>query len=224
MSLSRETMTELMAFADGELDGEARTRMEKLAAESPEARRLVDAMRSPALGVWLAEGMEERTAAADGIADAVMAKIDAARKDAGIEGVVRLSAARPRRSSITRGQVAAMAGFLALAATILLYMRNDREGSDLAAPVASAVVPTAIVPSAEPPPAAATTAMAQAAPPPQGQAPGQGVEVDEIDSPAHGVTVFEIPASGMAAAASGGPPPPSVVIMIEDEPVPVKQP
>jgi hypothetical protein len=220
MSLSRETMTELMAFADGELDGEARTRMEKLAAESPEARRLVDAMRSPALGVWLAEGMEERTAAADGVADVVMAKIDAARKDAGIEGVVRLSAARPRRSSITRGQVAAMAGFLALAATILLYMRNDREGSDLAAPVASAVVPTAIVPSAEQPPAAATTAMAQAAPPP----PGQGVEVDEIDSPAHGVTVFEIPASGMAAAASGGPPPPSVVIMIEDEPVPVKQP
>jgi hypothetical protein len=220
MSLSRETMTELMAFADGELDGEARVRMEKLAAESPEARRLVDAMRSPALGGWLAAGLDERTVAADGIADAVMAKIDAARKEAGIEGVVRLSAARPRRSSITRGQVAAMTGFLALAATIFLYMRNDREGNDLAAPIASAVVPTAIVPSAEPPPVAATTAMAQAATPPQ----GQGVEVDEIDSPAHGVTVFEIPASGMAAAASGGPPPPSVVIMIDDEPLPVKQP
>jgi anti-sigma factor RsiW len=220
MSLSRETMTELMAFADGELDGEARARVEKLAAESPEARRLVEAMRSPALGVWLAEGMDERTAAADGIADAVMAKIDAARKDAGIEGVVRLSAARSRRSSITRGQVAAMAGFLALAATIFLYMRNDREGTDLVAPVASAVIPTTIVPSADQPPVAATTAMAQAATPPQ----GQGVEVDEIDSPAHGVTVFEIPASGVAAAAGGGAPPPSVVIMIEDEPVPVKQP
>jgi hypothetical protein len=50
------------------------------------------------------------------------------------------------------------------------------------------------------------------------------VEVDEIDSPAHGVTVFEIPASGVAAAAGGGAPPPSVVIMIEDEPAPVKQP
>jgi hypothetical protein len=217
MSLSPETMTELMALADGELDGEARERAEKLAAESPEAQRVVDAMRSPALGVWLAEGMDERTTAADGIADAVMAKIDAARRDAGIEGVVRLSGARPRRSGITRGQVAAMAGFLALAATIFLYMRNDRDGTDGVAPVASVIAPTT-APSVEaltvPPP----SAMAQAPHLPQA---GQGVEVDEIDSPAHDVTVFEIPGSGMAAAASGGAPP-SVVIMIEDEPV--KQP
>jgi hypothetical protein len=220
MSLSRETMTELMALADGELQGEARTRAEKLAAESPEARRLVEAMRSPALGEWLAEAeaTDARMSGADGIADAVMGKIDAARKDAGIEGVVRLSGARPRRSGITRGQVAAVAGFLALAATILLYMRNDREGSDTAAPVASVVAPVATAPSAELPPVPPVNAVAQAAHP---DPAAPGVEVDEIDSPAHGVTVFEIPASGMAAAASGGAPP-SVVIMIEDEPV--KQP
>ena len=217
MSLSRETMTELMALADGELDGEAQERAEKLAAGSPEAQRVVDAMRSPALGVWLAEGMDARTAAADGIADAVMATIDAARRDAGIEGVVRLSGARARRSGITRGQVAAMAGFLALAATIFLYMRNDRDGSDGVAPVASVVAPTT-APSAVAPPLPPPSAMAQAPHLPQA---GQGVEVDEIDSPAHDVTVFEIPGSGMAAAASGGAPP-SVVIMIEDEPV--KQP
>ncbi len=218
MSLSPETMTELMALADGELDGEARERAEKLAAESPEAQRVVDAMRSPALGVWLAEGMDARTAAADGIADTVMAKIEAARRDAGIEGVVRLSGARARRSGITRGQVAAMAGFLALAATIFLYMRNDRDGTDGVAPVASVVAPPTAAPSAEAPPLPPPSAMAQAPHLPQ---TGQGVEVDEIDSPAHDVTVFEIPGSGMAAAASGGAPP-SVVIMIEDEPV--KQP
>jgi hypothetical protein len=215
MSLSRETMTELMALADGELEGEARARVEKLAAESAEARRVVDAMRAPVLGVWLAEAMAERTSAADGIADAVMGKIDAARRDAGIEGVVRLSDARARRSGVTRGQVAAMAGFLALAATIFLYMRNDREGTDGMAPVASVVVPTAVAPSAVLPAAPPASAMAQAPPLQQG---GKGVEVDEIDSPAHGVTVFEIPANGMAAAAGGGAPP-SVVIMIEDEPV-----
>jgi hypothetical protein len=216
MSLSRETMTELMALADGELDGDARERAEKLASESPEARRVVDAMRSPVLGLWLAETMDQRTPAADGVADAVMAKIDAARKDAGIEGVVRLSDARARRTGITRGQVAAVAGFLALAATIVLYMRNDREGMDgVSAPVASAVAPAATAPSAEVRVTPPGSAMAQAPHLPQG---GQGVEVDEIDSPAHGVTVFEIPASGMAAAASGGAPP-SVVIMIEDEPV-----
>jgi hypothetical protein len=215
MSLSRETMTELMALADGELDGEARERAEKLAAGNPEARRVVDAMRSPVLGVWLAEAMDPQMTAADGIADAVMGKIDAARRDAGIEGVVRLSDARARRSGVTRGQVAAVAGFLALAATIFLYMRNDREGTDSVAPVASAVAPPAVAPSVEVQAAPPASAMAQAPHLPQG---GQGVEVDEIDSPAHDVTVFEIPAGGMAAAASGGAPP-SVVIMIEDEPV-----
>ena len=216
MSLSRETMTELMALADGELDGEARERAEKLASESPEARRVVDAMRAPVLGMWLAETMEQRTPAADGIADLVMGKIDAARKDAGIEGVVRLSDARARKTGFTRGQVAAVAGFLALAATIFLYMRNDREGMDgVSAPVASVVAPTATAPSAEVRVAPPGSAMAQATHVPPA---GQGVEVDEIDSPARGVTVFEIPASGMAAAASGGAPP-SVVIMIEDEPV-----
>jgi hypothetical protein len=215
MSLSRETMTELMAFADGELDGEARERVEKLAAESHEARQVIDAMRAPALGFWLAEAMEERTAAADGIADAVMGKIETARRDAGIKGVVRLSDPRARRSRVTRGQVAAVAGFLALAATIVLYMRNDREGTVGVAAVASAVVPAVVVPSAEMQAAPPASAMAQA---PHVQQAGPGVEVDEIDSPAHGVTVFEIPAGGMAAAASGGAPP-SVVIMIEDEPV-----
>jgi hypothetical protein len=214
MSLSLETMTELMALADGELEGEARERAEKLASESEEARRVVDAMRAPVLGAWLAEGMEERTAAADGIADAVIAKIDAARRDAGIAGVVRLSDARARRSGVTRGQIAAVAGFLALAATIFLYMHNDRDGADSVAPVAS-FVPTAVAPSTEVPAAAPASALAQA---PHVQQGGQGVEVDEIDSPAHDVTVFEIPAGGMAAAASGGAPP-SVVIMIEDEPV-----
>jgi hypothetical protein len=215
MSLSRETMTELMALADGELDGEARERAEKLAADSPEARRVVDAMRSPVLGMWLAETMDQRASVADGIADVVMGKIDAARRDAGIEGVVRLSDARTRRTGVTRGQVAAVAGFLALAATIFLYMRNDRDGTDGVAPVASVVVPMATAPSAEVRVTPPGSAVAQAPHLPQG---GQGVEVDEIDSPAHGVTVFEIPASGMAAAASGGAPP-SVVIMIEDEPV-----
>jgi hypothetical protein len=213
MSLSRETMVELMALADGELEGEALARAEKLAADSDEARRVVEAMRAPALGLWLAEGMDVRTAAADGIADVVMAKIDGARREAGIEGVVRLSDSRARRSRITRGQVAVAAGFLALAATILLYMRNDREGTEGVASVAS-VAPTVALPSAEvQPPAPPASALAQ-----QGGEPAKGVEVDEIDSPTHDVTVFEIPGSGMAAAASGGPPP-SVVIMIEDEPV-----
>ena len=101
-----------------------------------------------------------------------------------------------------------------LAATILLYMRNDRDGTGGVAPVAS-VAPAVVVPSAQVPPAPSASALAQA---PHLQPGAKGVEVDEIDSPAHDVTVFEIPGAGMAAQANG-PTPPSVVIMIEDEPV-----
>jgi hypothetical protein len=216
MTLSRENLLELMALADGELEGEARDRAERLAAESDEARRVVEGMRTPLLSAWLAETLDERSAAADGIAGAVMAKIERAKADAGIEGVVRLSGARARRSSgVTRGQLAVLGGVLALAATILLYVRADRDTTGVPGPVASVEVPV-VLPSAgvaTTTSASASTALAQ-----QGAHPAQGVEVDEIDSPAHGVTVFEIPVGGMAAAASGGNPS-SVVIMIDDEPV-----
>jgi hypothetical protein len=214
MTLSRETVLELMALADGELEGEARDRAERLAVESDEARRLVEGMRTPLLGAWLAEMLDERSAAADGIAGAVMAKIERAKADAGIEGVVRLSDARARRSSgVTRGQLAVLGGGLALAATILLYVRADRDTTGVPGPVASVEVPVVPPSAGVRATPSASTALAQ-----QGAHPTQGVEVDEIDSPAHGVTVFEIPVGGMAAAASGGNPS-SVVIMIDDEPV-----
>jgi hypothetical protein len=213
MTLSRETVLELMALADGELEGEARTRAERLAAESDEARGVVEAMRMPLLGAWLSETLEEKAGAADGIADAVMAKIDRARAEAGIEGVVRLSDHRARRSSgVTRGQLAVLGGVLVLAATILLYVRSDRDTTDGPSPVASVDVPAIAPGTAAMPIPSTSSALAQ-----QGAHPAQGVEVDEIDSPTHGVTVFEIPAGGIAAAASGGNPS-SVVIMIDDEP------
>jgi hypothetical protein len=204
MSLSRETMLELMALADGELEGEARERAEKLAAESEEARRVVEAIRGPALGVWLSAAMEERVHAADGIADLVMAQLDGA---AGGGQVVRLSEARAARRSpaVTRGQLAVVGGVLVLAATILLYVRSDHDAT-YTSPVASVEAPSAVQS------AVSATAVAQAA------HPTQGVEVDEIDSPTHDITVFEIPGGNMTAAAGGGSPS-SVVIMIEDEPV-----
>ena len=46
-------MLELMALADGELEGEDRARVEALVAQSDEARQVVEAMRSPVLGTWL---------------------------------------------------------------------------------------------------------------------------------------------------------------------------
>jgi hypothetical protein len=213
MSLPRETMLELMAFADGELEGRARERAEKLVAENEEARRLVDAIRAPQLGEWIGEAVDARSAAADGIADAVMAKLASAPahdpvapvRDEG--GVVRF--APPGRRRLSRPQVAAGAAVaaLALAAGIAVIARVKGDEGGSPAPVAS-VAPTAEL--REPP--AGSSAVAQ-----QPALPRESVEVDEIDSPSRGVSVFEIPL-GSAAAKAGPAGPSSVVIWIDDEP------
>lgn len=63
-------------------------------------------------------------------------------------------------------------------------------------------------------PGASVVAETPVAPPLQ----GAGVEVDNIDSPSRGVSVFEIPARGASAAVGASPSPSSVVIWIDDEP------
>ena len=68
MRLTREAMLDLMALADGELDGEARDRAERLVAENDEAQRLVETMRAPALAAALGDVLDGQSAAADGIA------------------------------------------------------------------------------------------------------------------------------------------------------------
>src|SRR5258708_28102684 len=77
VSLPHETVLELMSLADGELEGEAREHAEKLIAESDEARRVVEAMRGPHVGIWLKDAIDRRADAAgvDGIAETVMARL-----------------------------------------------------------------------------------------------------------------------------------------------------
>lgn len=208
MSLSREILLDLMGFADGELEGEARERTEKLVASNEEARRVVEAMRDGTMGAWLGDITQDRAVAAgaDGIADAVMAKAAALRS--GPVGVAlsplvpaSIADARARRASRLRA-VAAGVGVLALVAGAAFYIRPGPTPFEAHSPVG----PSA--PLGEPP-SMTTTALAQA--------PIHGVEVDEIDSPSHGVSVFEIPMGAAAAAASPGHAA-SVVIWIEDEP------
>jgi len=183
MSFPQETMLQLMAFADGELEGEDRARVERLVAENGEARSVVDAMRSPAIGTWLEGEMAERAKAADGIAGAVMAKLPARAPSRGRSPVAVIS----------------IGAALALAAGVALILRSQGESTESHEPVASVQMPSIDM---QPP---ATVA----------QRPTQGVEVDEVDSPSRGISVFEIPVAGVAAANANGPS--SVVIMIEDE-------
>jgi hypothetical protein len=202
VSLPQETMLQLMAFADGELDGEEQARIEALVAQSSEARQVVEAMRSPAVGTWLDEEMNRRAVAADGIADAVMAALDKA-EPAGGGQVVRL--AERGRGARARVQVVggALVAALALAAGIAIYVSSVGPGKDTTkAPVASVGIPSVDVVA---PPAAVA------------QRPSQGVEVNEVDSPSRGFSVFEIPVGGATGAANAAGPS-SVVIMIDDDP------
>jgi anti-sigma factor RsiW len=202
MSLPQETMLQLMAFADGELEGDEHDRIEALLAQSREARQVVEAIRSPALGQWLNDEMDARTGAASGIADAVMAEIEKAEPVGGGK-VVRLSESGGRRGRV---QVVggALVAALALAAGVAIYVSSVNPGTDVTkTPVASVGVPSVDV---------------VAPPSPMAQRPSQGVEVNEVDSPSRGFSVFEIPVGGGAAGAANAAGPSSVVIMIEDDP------
>ncbi len=198
MTLSLETTLELMALADGELHGDARERAEKLMAQSEEAQRVVAAMRSsgPALQSWLADTFGRQSQSADGIADAVMAKLagGAASTVAGGPIAHLVPAVRaPRARVVTR--VALAASVLAFAALAVLYIRSMgvRSGQQLARVAAAGASGVAIgAPRAAEEPAQR----------------GRGVEVEEIDS-AKRVSIFEI--SGATASAQ------SVVVWIDDD-------
>ncbi|MBV9947021.1 MAG: hypothetical protein JOZ69_09245 [Myxococcales bacterium] len=201
MSLSRQDMLELMALADGELDGEAKDRAESLVARSPEARQVVLAMRASVVRTWLGEGLtEERARGADGIADAVMGRLGVT--EAAPAGVVRRIGPAPSVRAARLGPRAAAAGvFLAMAAAALVYVTSSANHRGLA-PVASVLAPSGEQGGGpERAPSAGQAALAS-----------QGVVVDEIDSPSRDVSIFQIPGAASASANAS-----SVVVWIEDD-------
>jgi hypothetical protein len=209
MSLSHETMLEIMALADGELEGTEKERVERLVASSHEARQVYADLCGEEVSAWLAESLDQRAAAggSDRIAGAVM--------DAIASGAANGVSARPpaqarpavaslddRRARMKpRLQYVAVAGgaFLALAAGLIIYVGTQAQHLAEHAPVASVRIPSVDVQA----PAMAAV-----------QPGGGGVEVNEIDAPS--VSVFEIPAGAAAAVKPSGPS--SVVIWVDDDP------
>ncbi|MGH7268963.1 MAG: hypothetical protein ACREJ3_00915 [Polyangiaceae bacterium] len=205
MSLSRDAVLELMGLVDGELDADESARAEALHAGSEEARQLVASMRASPVGVWLRETHGERASAASaGIAGAVMAKVSTISQ--GEAGVARISMMRAKRSSWGRMVFAGAGGALALAAGLAIFARARRVNGP--EPVVATLAQTPRAAVTEPP-----IAVAQGT----AQAPVAGVEVDDIDAPSRGVSVFEIPLGGAAAAMVGAPHASSVVIWVDDD-------
>ncbi len=203
MSLSQELLIELMSLADGELEGDDKARAERLVAESEEARRALDGMRAPHVALWLTGAMDQRATAAgaDGVADAVMGAIAAAA--AGSATVVPIGEARrkgsaPARPGGRRWVAASLIGIsgLAAAAGVAMFIHSTAKPPAEEQPVASVGLPSVDM-----------------------QAPGvasQGVEVDDIDSPSRGISVFEIPLSQLAGAANVHATGSSVVVWIDE--------
>jgi hypothetical protein len=188
LSLSRETVLELMALADGELEGEAKERAERLALQSQEARRVVDAMRGTELRTWLGEAIAHRAPAADRIANDVMARIVStpSAQSGGKSGWAR------RSRVVTMSIVAASAVAIAAGSVVVLRSGDRRADSALLVPGGGAGVSPVL-----------SSSLAGGS--------KRGVEVEEIDSTAH-VSIFEISAIANASTPS------SVVVWIDDEP------
>lgn len=220
MSLSHDTVLELMSLADGELEGDDKDRVEKLVAASDEARQVLESLRRAEVGTWLSESLHERAglAGADGIADAVMSAVEGSAQGRSVApraaratssaslqtgGVVSIASGRARKSSRLQVVLSAGVAGLALAAAVALYVRAGGDRSEERAPVASVGIPPVDfqVPSA-------TVAQVE---------PAGGVEVNEIDAPSRGVSVFEIPV-GAAAAVANPTGASSVVIWVDDDP------
>jgi anti-sigma factor RsiW len=197
MTLSRESMLELMAYADGELEETERARVEALIASDPDAKRLVES-------IGVLGGVVERIhdashgASLDGLADAIMARVEkeGAPRRASIRPprVIDLRDARENRLKVAGAIVAA----IALAAGIVLTTRKANQDSPFQASHIQPHVTTPATPGTAPGPA----------PVPDTQVAAAGVDVDQVDSK-HDVEVFYLPSSVGKNASS-------VVVWIDD--------
>jgi anti-sigma factor RsiW len=177
--LSKESMLELMAYADGELDGDDLTRIEMLIASNPEAERVVSSMHTLGDCLRVTEGERRIPKIVDRIADDVMAVVATAAKAAKARQVVVPLAPRPVRvrNAIVAGTVSAA---IAVAAGWSMFVQAPEPVP--AAPLAIAVTAPPVTATASAP---AVT--------PNATPDGTGVDLNEVESPAQ-VSVFYVPA------------------------------
>jgi len=200
-TLSEEALLDLMAYADGELDGEAKVRVEALIAEDADAARAVAEMRTLGDCVRVIEAARPVPDSVASIADHVMVQVNQAQ-------AAKVAAAIPIGVRRRRAALAAMAsGVVALAAGWMLFVHHpdvsmeDDDGEPQAVASASAPLP---VPDESDPAYAATEPSLP---------PSPGVNVDTVESP-HQVSVFYVPAVAAEESENAS----SVIVWIGDNP------
>lgn len=206
MNLDASTLERLMAYADGELEGAERAEIEALVQSNEDAARVLGELGTLGDVVRVVEdARSSRLAAADGIADAVMAKVQAEQAVAPAPArtstrpaststrpapVVDLAARRRRNYGLVAALVAAAA------AVVFIARPHDDEG-----PAPTAVAPTNPAPVASPAPLPSVT------PPPTAVASAEPAPAPS-EAPSN-VSVIVVPSEGNTA--------PSVVIWLGDD-------
>jgi hypothetical protein len=201
VSLSHETLLELMAFADGELEGAAKSRIEDLIASNAEARAVVAGFRAPDLAHALADSVDRRAdaAGADQVATTVLARLGLAAPPASpisISSRLHGRAARARRAAVVVG------GALALAAAVVLILRVSHVGFGGGSLGEARVGAPSVewAPSRDIPPSASPRDV--------------HLEVRSIDAPAAGAEVFELPVAGGPALPATAPSHPAASVTV----------
>ncbi len=179
MSLSKQLILDLLAYADGELDGDAKRRIESILAKDEEAREVVAAASLLGDGIRVAEDERVLPRAADKLVDDVMAKVVGERmgfmQEKTEPQIVRLKRAAP---------VAAVSFAIAMAAGWWLFLR---------APMVNPDSVTAGIDSAIPPSSANVSPSAKAHEERDVATGPEGAELESADSP---VSVFFVSTTG----------------------------
>ncbi len=178
MSKLPVTDLDLMLYADGELDGDRVAEVEAELARSERARRVVASIRRAGDLVRAHADESAGQAGADGIAAAVLGRIEAVRLED-----------RQKTPAVARGPSSwwyAMGGLAAAAAVAMVVWRVV--GAGLTAQVADGPAPSDV------PPGVSGTEVASARLPAPDCDPEPSVSVDAVDFGARTGTIFYVPA------------------------------
>ena len=204
MSLSEQTMLDLMAYADGQLDATSAKRIEKLVARDAEAGKVLEAMLTLSECVQISSANQPAPRVdVDGIVDAVMKTVSTLPVPKDEERPIRL----------LRAAAAGVASSLiAIAAGWALFAPDTSPSAEKLQ--AAELIRQTMAASNTPPPMPAP-ALVAVAPPPAPTEPG-GVELDHVESPSHEVSIFYVPALAENLSANGENAATSVVVWIGD--------
>jgi anti-sigma factor RsiW len=204
MSLTKNELVYLMAYADGEVDDDEMAEVEALIAKSEEAQQIM--AQQEALRGWVVKDGDRcaTLGQADLIADRVMAEVEAL----GGAKVIALERGRAKRE-LNRQRAKEFGALGAIAAAVLLFVLwPSGEGAPVANRVAASPGSAIHAPAAAPPPSAAPEGSAVAA----AESEVPGIDVQAVESPQHQFSIFYVPAATGANAHAS-----SVVVWIGEE-------